>query len=265
MATTSGGRCPGSARTPVQITAGAAGRAAVRQPRLGQVHTAEGPLDLSAMFVMHHGFRRDLRDLALAVPATPPADAEVWAALARRWKGFATALHHHHRVDDVSVWPPLLDRVQAAGDQAARTTLEAMQAEHALLDPLVERCAEGFRAMGSAPDAGTRDRLAADVIRTREVLLDHLAHEETAALPLAQQYLSVAAWKDAETAARKEFGIAGLGFAVPWSVLEIPRDQLEIALAHGGPMIRAILALTRRRFEREHRVAFRHLTCAEPV
>jgi hypothetical protein len=30
-------------------------------------------------------------------------------------------------------------------------------------------------------------------------------------------------------------------------------------------MIRAILALTRRRFEREHRVAFRHLPCAEPV
>jgi hemerythrin-like domain-containing protein len=265
MATTLGGRCPGSARTPEQITTAAAGREAVCQPRLGQVYTAAGPLDLSAMFVMHHGFRRDVRDLARAVPATAAADAEAWAALARRWKGFATALHHHHRVEDLSIWPRLLDRVQAAGDPEARATLEAVQAEHTLLDPLVETCAGGFRAMVAAPDAETRDRLAADVIRTREVLLDHLANEETAALPLAQRYLSVAAWKDAETAARKAFGIADLRFAVPWSALEIQRDQFEIAFAHGGPLVRAILALTRRRFEREHRIAFRHLLSVESV
>jgi hypothetical protein len=49
----------------------------------------------------------------------------------------------------------------------------------------------------------------------------------------------VAAWKASESAARKEFGIADLGFAVPWSALEIPPNQFEIAFAHRGPQISA--------------------------
>ena len=121
------------------------------------------------MFVMHHGFRRDLRDLILAFPATPLTDAEVWAALDRRWRGLATALHHHHRV----VWPPLLQSVRTVNDSAGQESLKAMQAEHALLGPLVQACTDGFLAMESAPHAAVRDRLMADLARTREVLLNH--------------------------------------------------------------------------------------------
>lgn len=50
-----------------------------------------------------------------------------------------------------------------------------------------------------------------------------------------------------------------LGFTVPWTTLELPAGQFDIAFAHGGTFVRAILALTRRRFLREHRLAFRHL------
>jgi hypothetical protein len=252
-------RRPDLARSLDLIAAAAEGRAAARQPQLGQAHTAEGPLDLSAMFVMHHAFRRDLNDFALAVPATPLEDTQSWAALQRRWTGFATSLHHHHRVEDLWIWPPLLNRVNAADDAGGRTTLAAMEAEHAHIDPLLETCARGFQAMTTAPDAVTRDRLTDDVARTRDVLTDHLAHEETDALPLAQRHLSTTAWKDSEIAARKEFGLRDLRFTVPWSALGLPSDQFDIAFAHGGSIIRAILALTRRRFEREHRIAFRHL------
>ncbi|WP_432947756.1 SRPBCC family protein [Kribbella sp. CA-253562] len=252
-------RLPAMTRTLERIADLVEGRVRVQQPQLGQVYTAEGPIDLSAMFVMHHGFRRDLRDLVVAVPRTPLADAEVWAALDRRWRGMATALHHHHRVEDDALWPPLLERVEIVGDVTARETLKAMDAEHALLDPMVQACTDGFRAMVEAPDAAVRDRLTDDLADTREVLLQHLAHEEADAMPLVQRYLSVAGWADFEAAARKEYGLADIGFAVPWSILEIPTDQFEIAYAHGGGMVRAMLALTRRRFEREHRVAFRHL------
>jgi hypothetical protein len=238
-----------------RIAALAEGRVVVPQPRLGQARTPEGPLDLSAMYVMHHAFRRDLHDFALAVPATPVGDAAVWAALARRWHGSATSLHHHHRVEDVWIWPALLRR---AGDEG-RQVMAAMEDEHTALDPLVEACTGGFRAMTAAPDAATRDRLGADVGRIRAVLGDHLEHEETSALPLAQRYLPVAEWKDSELAARKEFGLADLGFTVPWTTLGLPADQFDIAFAHGGAFVRAVLALTRRRFLRGHRLAFRHL------
>jgi hypothetical protein len=33
-------------------------RRIARQPQLGQVHTAEGDLDLSAIYVVHHALRR---------------------------------------------------------------------------------------------------------------------------------------------------------------------------------------------------------------
>ena len=54
----------------IRSTSSRAGeRPTTRQPQLGQDHTAEGDLDLSAIYVVHHGIRRDLRDFALAVPA----------------------------------------------------------------------------------------------------------------------------------------------------------------------------------------------------
>ena len=60
-------------------------RGTTTQPQLGQSHTAEGELDLSAIYVIHHALRRDLRDFDLAVPVTPLADTASWAALRRRW------------------------------------------------------------------------------------------------------------------------------------------------------------------------------------
>jgi hypothetical protein len=242
-----------------RIVATAEGRRMVPQAQLGQAHTAEGPLDLSAMFVMHHGFRRDLRDLVRAVPATPVTDATAWGALERRWAGMATALLHHHRVEDQALWPPLRERVVALGDAEAEVALKAMESEHEELDPAIGACAAGFRAMVVAPGPGTRARLSADLVAMQSLLVGHLEHEETNALPLAQRHLSLAAWDDFEEAARKEYGLKDIGFAVPWSTLEIPEDQFAIAYAHGGTLVRAVLAVTQRRFEREHQVAFRHL------
>ncbi|GAB1817228.1 hemerythrin domain-containing protein [Herbidospora sp. RD11066] len=229
------------------------GRANAPQPSLGQSHTAEGPIPLGNMYVMHHAFRRDLRDLTRAVPATPLTDREAWAALARRWTGFATTLHHHHTIEDTSIWPRVLERVDA------HAVMAAMEAEHARIDPLLERCAEGFHGMTLIPDARTRDRLAADVTAFRDLLDAHLTHEETEALPLVQRHLSQAAWAESEKAARAEFKFGDLAFTVPWTTLGIPADQFDVAFAEGGWMIRLLLAITRRRFQRDHRVAFRWL------
>nr|WP_062339917.1 hemerythrin domain-containing protein [Herbidospora sakaeratensis] len=244
-------RRPDMARSLDRMADLAEGRANARQPLLGQAHTAEGPIPLGSMYVMHHAFRRDLRDLSRAVPATPLTDHEAWAALARRWTAFAATLHHHHTIEDTAIWP----RVRARADVAA--TMAAMEAEHDLIDPLLATCAEGFHGMTLIPDARTRDTLTADVARFRDLLEEHLAHEETEALPLIQRHLSLAAWQDSEKAAQAEFKLADLGFTLPWTALEVPPDTFRAALADAGPMLRLLLALTRGRFLREHRAAFR--------
>ncbi len=107
------------------------------------------------------------------------------------------------------------------------------------------------------PDAPTRERLAADVAAFRDVLDAHLAHEETEALPLVQRHLSQAAWAESEKAAQAEFTFADIAFTLPWTALEVPREEIREVFAEGGLFLRVLLALTRRRFMRDHRVAFR--------
>src|SRR5262245_479912 len=112
-----------------------------RQLRLrGQAAVAGGPVDLTAMYVMHHGFRRDLALLARAARVTPTEDRVAWQALRGRWEVCAQVLHHHFEGEDVGVWPALLAR--CTYDE--RSVLEAMQTEHAELARLLDACQAGF-------------------------------------------------------------------------------------------------------------------------
>jgi hemerythrin-like domain-containing protein len=225
----------------------------------GQAHTAEGPLDMSAMYVMHHAFRRDLGQFERAARRTPLDDGEAWRALARRWQRFGMVLHHHHTVEDTSIWPPLLARCGAAGDDAARATLEAMQAEHETIDPQLAACSTGFAAMAQDPRPDVRDRLADELATIREGLHQHLAHEETDALPLVQRYLSSEEWAASEKVAKRAYGLRQLGFLIPWAATDLDERSRDRAFSGAGPAFRVLYRLTRGRFAREDAVAFRHV------
>ncbi|MGY1705734.1 hemerythrin domain-containing protein [Geodermatophilus sp. SYSU D00697] len=224
----------------------------------GQAAVADGPHDLSGMYVMHHAFRRDLDRFAAAVRRTPLDDRAAWRALAARWERFGTTLHHHHTIEDTAIWPLLLAHVDAAGDAAGRATLEAMEAEHGLIDPLLDACGAGFAALAFVPDAATRDRLADRVAAARDCLGRHLAHEETEALPLVQRHLSADEWDAAERAAQAGHGPREMPFLLPWAAAGLSTEQVDAAFGEGGRAFRVLLRLTRGRFERRERAAFRH-------
>ena len=243
--------------TPLRPPAGAPHRRQLRLP--GQTHAAEGPHDLSGMYMAHHAFRRDLADFAAAARRTPVDDAGTWAALAVRWERFAHVLHHHHTVEDTTLWPQLLELVDAAGDDAARATLEAMEAEHRLIDPLLTACAEGFATMASAPDAQVAERLAEHTAAARDTLAAHLRHEETEALPLLQAHLSAGGWQLVEDAAAEGSGPRDLPFFVPWGAKGLDDAALDRAVELFGKPMRVVLWLFRGRFERGERIAFRHV------
>ena len=116
----------------------------------GQAAAPEGPVDMSMMYLMHHAFRRDLAAFAAASRCTPVDDRATWQALAERWAALREALHHHHNGEDTGLWPLLLER--ATTDE--RATLEAMEAEHAEIDPLLEACAAGFARLADARRRG---------------------------------------------------------------------------------------------------------------
>jgi len=220
----------------------------------GQTHVAQGPLDLNGMYMAHHAFRRDLVRFAAAARNTPVEAVDVWRALAVRWEQFGEILHHHHTTEDDVLWPQLLEVVDADG----RATLEAMEAEHELIDPLLESCAAGFAAMAQAPDADTRQRLADTAEVARDTLSDHMRHEETEALPLVQALMSTEGWERVEKAAGDGKGLKDLLFLAPWIADGLTRGQMETALRSVGQGLRIVVALTRGRYARREAVAFRY-------
>jgi hemerythrin-like domain-containing protein len=234
-----------------------ADRIDVPQVRLpGQAAAPEGPVDMLMMYVLHHAFRRDLAAFADAVPRTPVEAIGTWQALADRWTRFGEILHLHHTGEDEGLWPLLLTRVDAAGDTGARATLEAMEAEHEQIDPLLRSCAEGLAAMAAGGSADQRAALAVRTAATREALTRHLAHEETDAIALVQKYLTDEDWVRLEKQNFHKPSPRELLFSVPWVCQGLPDDVLRRGFAMNGQGMRVLWLLTRRRFARQHLRAF---------
>ena len=220
----------------------------------GQTHVAEGSLDLNGMYMAHHAFRRDLARFAVAARQTPVEDVEVWRALAIRWEQFGSVLHHHHTTEDDVLWPQLLEIADAEG----RATLEAMEAEHSVIDPMLAACAAGFATMAQTPDAATRARLAAATETARDTLSDHMGHEEREALPLVQELLSAEGWQKVEKAAGSGKGLKDLIFLAPWLADGLTPEQLDTVVRMIGKPFRWLIAMTRGRYERQEAIAFRY-------
>ena len=90
-------------------------KAITQQLRLpGQAAAPDGPIDVSTMYFMHFGFRRDLDAFATA-SRTPVTDRARWRALRDRWAKFALVLQHHHTVEDEALWPKLVGACPGRG------------------------------------------------------------------------------------------------------------------------------------------------------
>jgi hypothetical protein len=227
----------------------------------GQAAAPDGPVDLTAMWTMHRGFRRDLENFSRAVPATPVDDRATWAALAGRWDLFARILHGHHSGEDAGIWPLLLERVDAAGNGEGRTTLEAMTAEHGVIDPLLAACGAGFRRMTVTPGTATRDALAQQLAAAREHLGTHLAHEERDAMALVQQHLTQDEWlRISVEYFEKPLGSGRLIELAAWVLHELPGEAID--RMRSEPKVPLLIAMwrlfLRGPFQRRERRAFRY-------
>lgn len=225
----------------------------------GQAHVAEGPHDQTGMYLIHHAFRRDLDRFRDAVRLTPVEDHGTWRALAGRWARLAGILHHHHRVEDDHIWPLVRRRVEERSEPGGLDVLRAMAAEHELLDPALEACGLGLAAVAAAPTEDQRNALDVHVSTTRTLLLDHLRHEETEALPLLQRTLTVEDFAATEAAAGKAYPVRTLPFLIPWVADGVAPDLIHQTLGQAGPAYHLLLRLCRPRYARAERRAFAHL------
>ncbi|HEU5241312.1 MAG TPA: hemerythrin domain-containing protein [Ornithinibacter sp.] len=224
----------------------------------GQSHVAEGPHDHSGMYVMHFALRRDLDNFVSAVRQTPVGDADTWEAMRDRWTFFAEVLHHHHAVEDSTYWPTVERRARERGTPEDVAVLTAMTDEHEDIDPAVHRVTEGFAAVLDHPCEEHRNALDIRVTSLRELLHEHLAHEEREALPVVQRVLTPQEFADVDAAVQRAYPARLVLRVLPWALHGIPRDGGESLLESDGMAFRVLHRLTRGRFERGERRAFRY-------
>ncbi|MEU5383126.1 hemerythrin domain-containing protein [Kitasatospora cineracea] len=131
--------------------------------------------DFTMMFVIHDALRRELELLARTTARTTD-DPRRLVASAAGWEMFKQYLHVHHGAEDDALWPQV--REALAERPADLAVVEAMEAEHATIDPLLD----GVDAVLADPARAAELGDLVDALVTG--LTGHFKHEEEAALPL---------------------------------------------------------------------------------
>lgn len=184
------------------------------------------PIDFTAMYASHDAFRRDLARLADAVAEGRAGTPAVRAG----WQNFQHQLHVHHTAEDAGLWPRVRERV--AGRPRELALLDAMEDEHARIDPLL--AAVDTALTDRAPELG-------DLVRALTATLDdHLKHEEDAALPLIQDVLTDADWGAFIGRIRETQGVRGAAVFVPWVVDGAPPAARARFLGSMPPPVRVL-------------------------
>jgi hypothetical protein len=186
----------------------------------------QGKVDFTLMYAAHDAFHRDLRRLAAAVEADQTADPAVRTG----WATFKNQLHVHHTAEDTSLWPPLRQKVTRSEDVAV---LDAMEAEHALIDPLLSQVDASLAAVGVAGLAESAGALAGS-------LAAHMKHEEDQALPLVEAHMGPEGWAAFRKAVGKSQGLRGGAEFFPWMLDGAPADTSKRLLGMLPPPARLL-------------------------
>jgi hypothetical protein len=137
-------------------------------------------LDLSTMLTIHAALRRDLKQVARIAGRRDSTDASRLRA-ALGWQQFEKFLVVHHQAEDDVLWPALRATVADNPDQLA--LVDALEEEHAVIDPLLQAIDAGNGSFGDVIDE----------LVTK--LGGHLAHEESDGLTLIDATLSLEDWQ----------------------------------------------------------------------
>jgi iron-sulfur cluster repair protein YtfE (RIC family) len=146
-----------------------------------------GRLDMSATYAMHNALRRELEHIAKITARADDNPRRILAS-AVGWELFKKALHVHHSAEDEALWPPMRQALADRPDDLA--LLDAMEAEHAAIDPLIETIDTALADRDTGPE-----RVAAATDALASTLTGHLKHEEDQTLPLVDATVTPQQWQ----------------------------------------------------------------------
>jgi hemerythrin-like domain-containing protein len=145
-------------------------------------------LDMTMMLAIHRALRRELERIA-RITARPDDDPAHILRTAAGWEMFKAYLQVHHTTEDELAWPVMY---AALADRPSETALlDAMEAEHAAIDPLLADIDAALADRESGPE-----RLGGLVDALVTGLSGHLKHEEDETLALIDDTMSEEQWAD---------------------------------------------------------------------
>lgn len=161
--------------------------------------TAENfKLDMTYMYVFHDALRRDLERIARFTAKGSDDPGRVLRSAAG-WEMFKKYLRIHHRAEDDAVWPVMYGVLADRPDDLA--LLDAMEAEHEAIDPLLDSIDAALADRDGGPE-----RLGGLVDSLLTNLTGHLKHEEAEALALIDATLTEAQWQHFGEIQRDQIG-----------------------------------------------------------
>ncbi|MGW6973455.1 hemerythrin domain-containing protein [Streptomyces sp. NPDC054952] len=195
------------------------------------------------MVVVHRVFRRESALLPRLVRAVPDGETTRATQIATHVAEYMTGLHHHHTVEDETIWPLLRERA------ADEELIARMEEQHARIDrslaAVTDRVPGWLRTAGR--EAG--EDLVQALDEHHSALLEHLDDEERTILPLVADHLTVAEWdavgrRGLETVPRNKLMLA-LG-----ALLEDATPREQAYFLGRAPLIGRLLwkAIGRRRY-----------------
>ncbi len=173
-------------------------------------------LDMAMMYAVHNALRRELERIA-RITARPEDDPRHILRTAVGWELFKNYLRVHHVSEDEAVWP-VMQAALAGGRSDDLALLDAMEAEHAAIDPVLEAVDAALADRETGPG-----RLGDLVDALTGVVTAHLKHEEDEALALIDATLTVEQWQHVSEVHRNNIGADAPRY-LPW-LLEGASEQ----------------------------------------
>jgi Hemerythrin HHE cation binding domain len=165
------------------------------------------------VYLIHEAFRRDMGRLSTSL-RSPDLDTAKARQLTAHWEFVNDQLHHHHRVEDESLWPVVRPKLAGRDDQLQ--VLRDMETQHLALAPRDDTVSEGFALLSARAGAQAGLDLAAQVDELAAELATHLDDEEARCFPVIDLAMTEEEFESFGKATAKAVGMRGSARFFPW-------------------------------------------------
>jgi iron-sulfur cluster repair protein YtfE (RIC family) len=165
------------------------------------------------VYLIHEAFRRDIKRLSAAV-RVPGVTQQRAQWLAGAWAFVDDQLHHHHKVEDASLWPLVRPKLVGRDDDLA--VLDEMEVQHVELLPKCAAIGKGLASFAQGPDASAGGDLGDELDALETLLALHLHDEEQRCFPVIDSVLTIDEFESFGKATAKAIGMRGSAKFFPW-------------------------------------------------